>query len=135
MTRVSEKHPVVRMRMQTQTEEERTPPRLVRSPERIHCPSGTRIDRRQVYPPRNPFYSLSKSVSCGKNDPTESASTFCKDNTMLSSLLIICSYVIDAVIAITDTITDTIIETITDVIERNAQIRKMILIFVSITKC
>lgn len=54
---------------------------------------------------------------------------------MLSSLLIICSYVIDAVIAITDTITDTIIETITDVIERNAQIRKMILIFVSITKC
>lgn len=76
------------------------PPRLVRSPERIHCPSGTRIDRRQVYPPRNPFYSLSKSVSCRKNDPAESASTFCRDSTMLSSLLLIRSHyyaIVDAV--------------------------------------
>lgn len=81
----------VRMRMWTQTGGEE-PPRLVRSPERIHCLSGARIDRRQVYPPRNPFYSLSKSVSCRKNDPTESASTFCKDSTVLSSLLLIRSY-------------------------------------------
>jgi len=83
--RVSEMLPV-RMRMWTQTREE--PPRLVCSPERIHCPNGTWIDRRQVYPPRNLFYSLSKSVFCGRiNNPTESASTFCKDSIMLLSLL------------------------------------------------
>jgi len=67
--------------------QEEEPPRLVRSPERIHCPSGTRIDRRQVYPPHNPFYSFSKNVFYGKNDPTESLSTFCKDSIILSSLL------------------------------------------------